>query len=235
MSAAQSAGDATPAVALDGVGRRYGRQFVLQDVHLEIAAGKIVVLTGSNGAGKTTLLRVLATRLRPSRGSGRVFGFDLLRDASSVRANVAYLGVLGGSYPALSAHENLRLASALYPKAADGDGAAHALLDRVGLSHAADKLVREFSSGMKKRLAIARLLLIDAPLWLLDEPYAALDEDGKRMVDDLLVSARADGRTVLLASHEVDRSGPFADAVIEVADGGIRSVAPTGARTGMPT
>lgn len=222
-----------PAIALAGVARRYGRQFVLQDVHLEVAAGRIVVVAGSNGAGKTTLLRLLATRLRPSRGTGRVFGFDLLRDAASVRANVAYLGVLGGSYPALSAHENLRLASALYPTA--DDGAVHALLDRVGLSHAADKLVREFSSGMKKRLAIARLLLVDAPLWLLDEPYAALDEEGKRMVDDLLVSARAEGRTVLLASHEVDRSGPFADAVIEVADGGVRQVATRGGRTGMPT
>lgn len=222
-----------PAIALEGVARRYGRQFVLQDVHLEVAAGRIVVVAGSNGAGKTTLLRLLATRLRPSRGTGRVFGFDLLRDAASVRANVAYLGVLGGSYPALSAHENLRLASALYPTA--DDGAVHALLDRVGLSHAADKLVREFSSGMKKRLAIARLLLVDAPLWLLDEPYAALDEEGKRMVDDLLVSARAEGRTVLLASHEVDRSGPFADAVIEVADGGVRQVATRGGRTGMPT
>jgi heme exporter protein A len=214
----------TPAISMTGLARRYGRQFVLRDVHLEIAAGKVVVLTGSNGAGKTTLLRVLATRLRPSRGTGSVFGHDLVRAAPAVRAHVAYVGVLGGSYPALTARENLRLASSLY----DRDRQLDDLLDRVGLAHAADKLVREFSSGMKKRLAIARLLLIDAPLWLLDEPYAALDEAGKHLVDELLVSARADGRTVVLASHEVDRCGRFADAVIEVANGGIRALEAVG-------
>ena len=216
-----------PAVALDGLGRRYGREFVLRDIDLEIAAGRIVVLTGSNGSGKTTLLRVLATRLRPSRGAGRIFGFDLVRDAASVRGAVAYLGVLGGSYPALSAAENLRLAAALYPAPVGSDprDRVPGLLERVGLADAADKLVREFSSGMKKRLAVARLLMVDAPLWLLDEPYAALDEAGKAMIDDLLVAARREGRTALLASHEVDRSGHFADAVIEVAGGGLRAVA----------
>ena len=211
-----------PAIALDGLGRRYGRQFVLRDVHLEVAAGRVVVLAGSNGAGKTTLLRILATRLRPSRGTGRVFGLDLVRDAPAVRALVAYLGVLGGSYPALTAEENLRLTATLYGTREGAHARIHALLDRMGLGGADGKLVREFSSGMKKRLAIARLLLTDAPLWLLDEPYAALDEAGKALVDDLLVSARADGRTVLLASHEVDRSGTWADAVVEVSGGGIR-------------
>lgn len=211
-----------PAIALSGLGRRYGTQFVLRDVHLEVAAGKTVVLTGSNGAGKTTLLRVLATRLRPSSGSGSVFGHDLVRAAPSVRAHVAYVGVLGGSYPALTAHENLALAASLYDRELD----AESLLGRVGLGHVADKLVREFSSGMKKRLAIARLLLIDAPLWLLDEPYAALDEAGKHLVDELLDTVRADGRTVVLASHEVERCGRYADAVIEVANGGIRPLRP---------
>ena len=231
MSASVSSKVAAPAVELDGLGRRYGREFVLRDIDLEIRAGRIVVLTGSNGSGKTTLLRVLATRLRPSRGTGRIFGFDLVRDAPKVRGAVAYLGVLGGSYPALSAAENLRLTSALYPAPAGRDGSHRvaSLLDRVGLADAADQWVREFSSGMKKRLAVARLLMVDAPLWLLDEPYAALDEQGKAMIDDLLVEARREGRTVLLASHEVDRSGRFADAVIEVAGGGLRTVQGLGA------
>ena len=229
MTQRASAAAGQPAVALDGLGRRYGRQFVLRDVHLEVAPGRVVVLSGSNGAGKTTLLRVLATRLRPSRGSGRVFGFDLVRDAAAVRGCVAYLGVLGGSHPALSARENLRLTAALYGERADAEDVVDALVVRVGLARAADKLVREYSSGMKKRLAVARLLLTGAPLWLLDEPYAALDEEGKALIDELLRTARADGRTVILASHEVERSGALADAVVEVVGGGIRAgAAPTG-------
>ncbi|MFO7546329.1 MAG: heme ABC exporter ATP-binding protein CcmA [Trueperaceae bacterium] len=218
-------GDASraPAIALEGAARRMGRETVLDGIDLEIAPGRVVVLRGANGAGKTTLLRMLATRLRPTRGSGRVFGFDLVTQAAEVRRRVGLLSVLGGNYPVLTARENLRLAMALSggPDAAAIDD----VLDRVRLEEAANKLVRTYSSGMKKRLGLARLLLRDPDLWLLDEPYAALDDAGKRLVDEAIRRGRQAGRTVLMASHESGREGLAPDAVLELAGGRVQVAA----------
>jgi heme exporter protein A len=193
---------------------------VLTDVSLSVGRGRIVVLHGPNGAGKTTLLKVLATRLRPSRGGGSVFGFDLVRQAHEVRRRTAMLSVFGGAYPALTAAENLSLAARLYG-GNPGPEELGASLAAVGLAGARDKLVRTFSSGMKKRLGLARLRLAAAELWLLDEPYAALDEAGKAYVDELLAEARRSHVTIVLASHELERVAPFADAVLQVEHGGV--------------
>lgn len=213
-----------PAIELEGLARRYGAAYVLKDVNLQVAPGRTLVLRGGNGAGKTTLLRVLSTRLRPSRGGGRVFGFDLVREAHRVRERVAYLSVFGGAYGALTAKENLALSARLYGQSV---GKVDGLLEQVGLTDARDRLVRTFSSGMKKRLGIARVLLSNADLWLLDEPYAALDEEGQNLIDTLLVAAKADGKTVLMASHDLERSARFADRVLDVR-GGTLSVSQTG-------
>jgi heme exporter protein A len=207
-----------PAIELSSLARRYGWEFVLKDINLVVTTGKIVVLKGNNGTGKTTLLKVLSTRLRPSRGSGRIFGNDLVKQANEVRKSIAYLSVSGDSYPSLTAFENLKLAARLYNlefTKAELEGK----LEAVGLLQARDKLVREFSSGMKKRLGIARVLLSDAELWLLDEPYNALDENGQLLVDELLKTAKLDNRTVMMATHDLERSSRFADSVLELRDG----------------
>jgi ABC-type multidrug transport system ATPase subunit len=131
--------------------------------------------------------------------------------------------VLGSNYPNLTAFENLRLAAGLYQHDVTR-AELEAKLEAVGLQKARNKLVREFSSGMKKRLAIARLVLSDADLWLLDEPYAVLDDEGKELIDNLLKLARQDGRTVLMASHELYRSATFADSVLELEQGQLRQL-----------
>ena len=205
-------------IELTNLSRRYGAAYVLKDVNLTVSAGKTVVLRGGNGAGKTTLLRVLSSKLRPSRGGGKIFGHDLVKEGAQVRSRVAYLTVLGGSYGTLSALENLAFAAKLYGKRSDGPTLERAL-ERVGLLAAKDKLARTFSSGMTKRLGVARLLLSDASLWLLDEPYAALDERGKILIDDLLVSAKEEGKTVVMASHDLARSAGFADAILTLEQG----------------
>jgi len=205
----------TPAIELRGLARRYGAAYVLQDINLKVSPGRTLMLRGGNGAGKTTLLRVLSTRLRPSRGGGSVLGFDLVREAHRVRERVAYLSVFGGAYGALTARENLMLAAKLYGKDTDVEG----YLEHVGLQHAQGKLVRTFSSGMKKRLGVARVLLSGADLWLLDEPYAALDEAGRRLIDALLEAAKVEGKTVVMASHELERSARFADRILDVQGG----------------
>lgn len=208
-----------PAIRLSGLTRRMGNQLVLRGVDLEVAAGRLVVLRGGNGAGKTTLLKVLATRLRPTGGSARLFGHDVLKEAAEVRSRIGLLSVMGGSYPVLSARENLHIAADLSGKDRQG---VEGLLDLVGLSSAADKYVRTYSSGMKKRLGLARLMLMDPDLWLLDEPYAALDDAGKRLVDEVVSGARQQGRTLLMASHESDRDALRPDAVLQLDDGRLK-------------
>ncbi len=219
-AAADGAPHRPPAIALSDVDRRWGRERVLRGVSLEVAAGRIVALRGRNGSGKTTLLRILATRLRPSSGRGEIFGHDLIREGAEVRKRIAYQSVQSGSYGALTARENLTLAATL-------TGAPRHRIDevlrRVGLEPHAGRLVRVFSSGMKRRLGLARLLLADADLWLLDEPYASLDEDGRELVDDLLAEARQDGRTVLIASHEPERLIGRVDASLEMEQGVLRA------------
>ncbi len=214
------------AIELRDVTRRLGRDLVLRGVNLEVAAGRLVVLRGANGTGKTTLLRLLATRLRPSSGEAFLFGHALPARSQLARARLGLLSVVGGSFPMLDARENLLLALDL----AGRRGAAApvdvgAALDTVGLASTGGKLVRTFSSGMKKRLALARLLLLDPDLWLLDEPYAALDDAGKLLMDDCVAAARARGRTVFMASHESDRDHLGPDAVLELAGGVLRRLA----------
>jgi heme exporter protein A len=148
-------------------------------------------------------------------------GFSVAKDAAKVRQQIAYISVLGGNYGTLTATENLRLAAKLY-----GQSGAdiEQRLAQVGLTEAKDRLARSFSSGMKKRLALARLLLADAPVWLLDEPYAALDEAGKELIDSLLLSAKANATTIVMASHDIARSQRHADGVLLLEQGTLRRV-----------
>lgn len=189
---------APPALQLRGVARKFGGEFVLRGVDLELPQGEALALFGPNGAGKTTLLRVVAGLLGPSRGEGRILGHDL-RDRRSVRELVFFLGG-GGLYDDLTARENLDFSARMFGvPARSGE-----LLGAVGLAAAERKRARELSSGMRRRLGLARLLLSPAPLLLLDEPFANLDTAGKADVLALLggLTAPGSGRTVLFTSHE---------------------------------
>ena len=214
------------AIELRGLIRGYGRRAVLKGLDLELSAGKVVALFGANGAGKTTLLRLLATRLRPSGGHALVFGHDVVRSGHEVRKRIATLAVFGGAYATLTAREHLRLDAALRERRAPD---ADTLLARVGLAEAADALVRTYSSGMRKRLGLARLLAAEADLWLLDEPHAALDHDGQDLLDALVRAGQARGVTVLMATHERQRSRALADASLVLDDGRLRRLAPEAA------
>ncbi|SEJ73164.1 heme exporter protein A [Deinococcus reticulitermitis] len=203
------------ALHLAHVARKFGAQFVLRDVTLAVAPGEVLALFGGNGAGKTTLLRLIAGLLSPTRGEGRVFGYDL-RDKRSVREHVFLMTEGGGLYGDLTARENLDFTARMYgvpERSAE-------LLERVDLAPAAHKRARELSSGMRKRLHLARMLLAPSPLLLLDEPFANLDTAGKEAVLTHLCAAQAEGKTILLSSHEPELAAQVATRQARI-EGGV--------------
>jgi ABC-type multidrug transport system ATPase subunit len=187
------------AVHLTGVTRVFDGLAAVTRVNLDIGVGEVVWLRGPNGSGKTTLLRLVSTAISPTFGRGSVLGYDLDSRRASIRARTDLLGHQARLYEDLTATENLRFACRLY--GLDGRAVA-GVLDRVGLSEVATVRAGAFSQGMRQRLALARCILRSPQLILLDEPYAGLDVDARILVDDLLVDARANGQTVLFASHE---------------------------------
>jgi heme ABC exporter ATP-binding subunit CcmA len=188
------------AVAVDGVWKFFGDYPALRDIRLEAAPGTCLALIGRNGAGKTTLLRILAGFSRPGRGQVRIFGGQP-HDAET-RRQVGFLGHGISVYDELSALENLTLYGRLYGLA-DPPGAAREWLERTGLARVANGLVREFSRGMRQRLAVARAFLHQPRVLLLDEPFTALDDKAIAVLQRLLGEALAAGRTVIMSTHQL--------------------------------
>ncbi len=212
-----------PAVVTRDLARLFAGSPALAGVSLRIDGGRTVALLGPNGAGKTTLLRLLATAIRPSYGRAEVDGLDVDREADLVRGRVAYLSHATGLYDDLTARENLRFAAAMLGTPDATQRVERALSD-VGLADRAGDRVGEFSAGMRKRVALARILLGNASVVLLDEPYAALDADGLALVDQLLDAWREVGVTVLVASHAVDRLERFLDGRVILERGLVAAV-----------
>jgi heme exporter protein A len=215
------------AVEAAGVCRRYGRRWALVDVDLRLPRGAALLLAGRNGSGKSTLLRVLATAIAPTRGQARVAGFDLGRQRDEVRRRTAILGHASYSYDGLTAIENLRIAARFLGRP-HAQEPLRALLDEVGLAERSDDPVETFSAGMRKRLALARVLLQDADVVLLDEPYGQLDPPGFRLVDGLFARLRATGRTVLLATHLLERGADLCDLGLVLEAGRVAWSGPAG-------
>ena len=188
------------AVAVDGVWKFYGDFPALRDVHLEAAAGSCLALIGRNGAGKTTLLRIMAGFSRPGRGQVRIFG-NPPRETET-RRQIGFIGHGISVYDELSALENLTLFGRLYGLA-DPRRSALEWLERTGLERVPNGLVREFSRGMRQRLAVARAFLHEPSVLLLDEPFTALDDRAIAVLQTLLRQALADGKTIILSTHQL--------------------------------
>jgi heme exporter protein A len=205
----------TSAVQTTGLSRRYGRRWALADVSLELPAGSVTMLAGRNGSGKSTLLRVLATALRPDHGEARVLGYDVRQAREAVRRKVALLAHQSFLYEALTARENLEVAASFLGRSAE----ALSLLARVGLETRADDPVASFSAGMRKRLSLARVLLQQAELVLLDEPYGELDPPGFALLDGVIGELRQRGATVVMATHLIDRGRLLCDGALLLEEG----------------
>ena len=203
-------------IDLQGTARRYGPRWALAGVTLQIPAATAVMLAGKNGAGKSTLLRILATAIRPDRGTATVGGFDVVREREDVRRITALLAHQSYLYDSLTAHENLTVVANHLRKSRT---AIMPILEQVGLAARANDPVSAFSAGMRKRLSFARLLLQEPRLALLDEPYGALDPPGFDLVDEVIASLRRDGATILMATHQWERAARICDSAVVLDQG----------------
>ena len=202
----------------------YGDFPALAGVDFSVGQGEILLLQGANGAGKTTLLRACAGLVPIVRGTASVLGHDLRIDRGSVRRRVGLLGHENGLFIDLTVRENVRFWSRLV--AAD-DAEIEAALERTGLDgRLANVRVGELSAGQKRRCSLANLVVRRAELWLLDEPHAGLDARGRDELDAILRQAVASGATVILASHEIERSHQLATRIATVSGGQVTEESP---------
>ena len=190
-------GDLASALRIDDLSRRYGRRWALIHLQVEVQPGDAWMVLGPNGSGKSTLLKCLSTALKPHHGHMFLAGEDLWANRARLRRRIAVLGHQAHVYDDLSAAENLQVWSQLGGYAPD----IPALLQRVGLDPARRDPVRTFSAGMRRRIALARMLLKQPDLVLLDEPFTALDPAGRQLLLNVVRSLQEDGATLMMATH----------------------------------
>ncbi len=185
-----------------GISRRFASVHAVEALDLRVEAGAAVALFGPNGAGKTTLLRMLATLLRPTRGDLRLFGRSVSDGGPYARRRIGFLSHHSFLYPDLTPTENLEFYARMFRVAAPAERAHH-LLDRVGLLGWAHRPVRTLSRGLEQRCALARALLHEPDLLLMDEPFTGLDVDAANVLRDMLRQAHARGTTLMMTTHDL--------------------------------
>lgn len=202
-------------LALDAqdIQKKFGHFTALGGVTLQIPQGEFVTLFGRNGAGKTTFLKIAATLMRPTHGSLLIEGIDIRKAPEQARRQIGFLSHNTFVYRDLSALENLRFFCRLYG-ADDSNGRLMALLERVGLRRRANDNVRAFSRGLQQRVGIARVLLHNPSLILLDEPYTGLDAQAVAMLNEILDELVQSGRTVILTTHDIEHGLRAASRVL---------------------
>ncbi len=199
--------------------RRFGLRLVLRDLDLEAPEGACLALMGANGAGKTTLLRCLAGILKPS--AGQVFWFGRPAGAPALRRLVGMAAHESFLYQHLTARENLRFAARMHgvPEPARR---AETLVGEAGLTRHADRPVARLSKGMRQRVSLARALVHDPPLVVLDEPFAGLDAEGAAWLRGLIEDLRRRKRTVCFSTHDAEQARRLADRVVSLEGGRLR-------------
>jgi ABC-2 type transport system ATP-binding protein len=222
-----AADDAQIALRALGLGRRFGERWAVRDVSLDVHRGEVLGLLGPNGAGKTTTVRLLTALIEPTEGTAAVEGFDVRERPDDVRARVGILTETPGLYDKLSATANLDFFGRLYGL----DAAARAerierYLRLFGLWDRRHDTAGTFSKGMKQKLAIARALLHDPAVVFLDEPTAALDPEAAFVVREAIEELRRAGRTIVLATHNLDEADRLCDRIAFVRGGLLRVDSP---------
>ena len=226
---------APAAVETRELSRLFGGGVALGGLSIRIEPGAAVMVEGSNGAGKTTLLRILATALRPSFGTVLLDGIDAVATPERVRPRIGLLGHATALYDDLTASENLRFAATMSGiPSPDVEPRIGTALARVEMASTANHRVGGFSAGMRRRVALARLLLGHPRLVLLDEPLTALDASAVDLLDGLLADWAGQGTTVVIASHLADRLGAPIHGCLQLENGRLARVSGPGIAEVVP-
>ncbi len=209
-----------PAIVVEGLTKRFGELLALDGIDLEVDEGTVFGLLGPNGAGKTTAVRVLATILHPDAGRAEVLGRDVVREPEAVRRRIGLAGQYAAVDPNLTGRENLRMVGVLgqLPRAAIAPRADE-LLRRFSLTDAADRPLRTYSGGMRRRLDIAASLVPKPPVLFLDEPTTGLDLTSRNELWEMIRELVGEGTTVLLTTQYLEEADQLAGRVA-VIDGG---------------
>jgi ABC-2 type transport system ATP-binding protein len=195
------------AVLVEKVHKHYGRTHALSGLDLSVATGTVFGLLGPNGAGKTTLVRILATLVKPDSGTVRVAGHDVMRDPAKVRARIGLAGQHAAVDEGITGRENLLLVGRLHHLGRRAVRARAAeLLERFGLGDAADRLVKTYSGGMRRRLDLISTMIVSPPVLFLDEPTAGLDPRSRNQIWQQVQQLAAEGTTVLLTTQYLDEA-----------------------------
>jgi heme exporter protein A len=200
-------------ISLENVSKRIGYKSILRHINFEIYPGELIGITGPNGAGKTTLLRILATLSSTSEGKVRIGSCILPGHAALARRLISYVGHQSILYGDLTASENLNFFTALYGKKLT-QAEIEQNLERVGLVEHRHEIVSTFSRGMQQRLNLAVAISRQAQVYLLDEPFQGLDENGCVFLDETLRSIHTEGGTILLVSHDMQRLEALCDRIL---------------------
>ncbi|KAF0846731.1 ATP-binding cassette domain-containing protein [Nocardia caishijiensis] len=210
------------AVRTDGLGKSYGDFAAVDAIDLSIAAGSVFAVLGPNGAGKTTTVRMLATLLRPDRGSAEVFGYDVVREATAVRSMIGLTGQYASVDETLTASENLRLFGRLLGLSRRAAAVrADELLEEFELSAVARRSVNTFSGGMRRRLDLAATLITVPPLIFLDEPTTGLDPHTRDRMWGIVRGLVERGATVLLTTQYLEEADALADRIAVIDRGSL--------------
>ncbi|HEX3623244.1 MAG TPA: ATP-binding cassette domain-containing protein [Acidimicrobiales bacterium] len=209
-----------PAIVVEDLGKRFGDVVAVDGVNLTVPAGTVLGLLGPNGAGKTTTVRILTTILRPDSGRATVLGHDVASAPEAVRSTIGLAGQFAAVDGNLTGRENLRMVGQLtHQRKALIGPRADELLERFGLADAADRTVRTYSGGMRRRLDLAAALVHKPPVLFLDEPTTGLDPRGRNDLWAVIGELVADGMTLLLTTQYLEEAERLADRVM-VIDGG---------------
>jgi ABC-2 type transport system ATP-binding protein len=208
------------AIEVMGLRKKYGNQVVLDGIDLAVPAGTIFALLGPNGAGKTTLIHILSTLEAPDDGSVRVSGYNVVTEKIEVKRSISLTGQFAAVDEVLTGDENLRMICRLSGLTAEESGARTAeLLKHFDLEAAANKRVKTYSGGMRRRLDLAVSLVASRPVLFLDEPTTGLDTISRRALWDIILELRDQGITIFLTTQYLEEADQLADTIAVIADG----------------
>ena len=211
-----------PAIVADGLVKSFGAIEAVKDVSFEVPEGKVLGLLGPNGAGKTTAVRMLTTLVRPDAGTARVLGVDVRKNAQRVRASIGLAGQYAAVDENLTGRENLALVGRLTHLSGDEiTRRSEHLLEQFALSHAADRVSRTYSGGMRRRLDLAAALVHQPPVLFLDEPTTGLDPQGRNDLWGVIQALVDGGTTVLLTTQYLEEADTLADNIVVIDHGAV--------------